>query len=65
MGRLTDQRGHCAFPGPPEVWTLNLKGHPVSEEVCFPQPCSDICAAVEVGVESRVGSWGYGQERGS
>ena len=22
---LTDERGHCAFPGPPEVWTLSLK----------------------------------------
>ena len=22
---LTDERGHCAFPGPPEPWTLNLK----------------------------------------
>ena len=22
---LTDERGHCAFPGPSEVWTLSLK----------------------------------------
>ena len=25
VGRLIDKRERCAFPGPPEVWTLNLK----------------------------------------
>ena len=25
VGRSIDKRERCAFPGPPEVWTLNLK----------------------------------------
>ena len=57
VGRLIDKRERGAFPGPPEVWTLNLKAVLQIEEVCFPQPCSDTCVAWRrPGVESRVGS---------